>query len=204
MPEKIRCELVPRDAVYDLAYELADRIRASGFGPDIVVAIARGGFAPARILCDALALHRLGSIQIVHYREAATEEGEARVLVPLSIPIEGQRVLVVDDVNDTGETLKVARTYLESLGPAEVRTAVLHRKTRSPVPCDYSGGIVEEWRWLIYPWAVFEDIGGFLRRMKPPPADQAEAERRLLADYGLSVPPDLLRRLLRPLAAEAQ
>lgn len=196
MAEKLRCELVSNEAVYDLAWTLASRIRGSGFGPDLVVAVSRGGFTPARVLCDLLGLFNLTSIRVVHYRGPADKEPAATVRYPLCIPVEGQRVLVVDDVNDTGDTLRAARAHLESLGPAEVRTAVLHEKLGSPVRADYAAGTIGEWRWLIYPWAVVEDVGGFLRRMEPGPKDAAEADRRLRSDYGLEVPAPLLKRLI--------
>ena len=196
MAEKLRCELVSEDSVYDLAYALADRVRASGFVPDLVVAISRGGFTPARVLCDVLGIFNLTSIRVVHYRKAATKEQAAYIQYPLCIPIAGQRVLVVDDVNDSGDTLQVARAHLASMGPAEVRTAVLHEKTSSPIRADFTAATITEWRWLIYPWAVVEDVGGFLRDMDPRPDTPAAAEQRLRDAYGLQVPLPQLQRLL--------
>jgi len=196
MVEKLRCELVSNETVYDLAWTLAAQVRDSGFEPDLVVAVSRGGFTPARVLCDVLGIFNLTSIRVVHYRGPADKEPVATVKYPLCIPVEGQRLLVVDDVNDTGDTLKAARGHLEPRGPREVRTAVLYEKVGSPVRADYAAGTIDEWRWLIYPWAVVEDVGGFLRRMDPPPRDAAEANLRLRVDYGLEVPVALLGRLL--------
>lgn len=196
MVEKLRCELVSSESVHDLAWTLAERVRDSGFVPDLVVAVSRGGFTPARVLCDVLGIFNLTSIRVVHYRGPADKEPVATVKYPLCIPVEGQRLLVVDDVNDTGDTLRAARAHLESLGPREVRTAVLHEKVGSPVRADYAAGSIDEWRWLIYPWAVVEDVGGFLRRMDPPPGDAGQAALRLRADYGLDVAAPLLERLL--------
>jgi hypoxanthine phosphoribosyltransferase len=203
MAERLRCELVSNEAVYDLAWTLAERVRASGFPPDLVVAVSRGGFTPARVLCDVLGLFNLTSIRVVHYRGPAAMEPVATVKYPLCIPVEGQRLLVVDDVNDTGDTLRAARAHLEALGPREVRTAVLHEKLGSPVRADYAAGTIDEWRWLIYPWAVVEDVGGFLRQMEPPPSDVAAARERLRLDYGLEVPVALVGRLLSLAAGES-
>ncbi len=202
MADKLRCELVSCDTVYELAYALASKVRASGFAPDLVVAVSRGGFSPARVLCDVLGILNLTSIRVVHYRAAAVMEPLATVKYPLCVPIEGQRVLVVDDVNDTGDTLRTARTHLESLGPVEVRTAVLHEKVGSPVRADFAVATIVEWRWLIYPWAVVEDVGGFLREMDPPPTDASDADRRLRVDYGLAVPAPQLGRLLKLIAEQ--
>ena len=196
MAEKFLCELVSSESVYALAYTLASEIRASGFRPDLVVAISRGGFTPARVLCDALGIFNLTSIRIFHYKRAATKNGAATVKYPLCIPVNGLRLLVVDDVNDSGDTLREARKHLETLGPKELRTAVLQEKAGSTVCADYVAESVAEWRWLIYPWAVVEDVGGFLKEMEPPPSGGSEAAERLRRDYGLVVPTPQLERLL--------
>lgn len=202
MAEKLRCELISNDVVYDLAWTVAGKVRASGFEPDLVIAISRGGFIPARVLCDVLGIFNLTSIRVVHYRGPADMEPVATVKYPVCIPVAGQRLLVVDDVNDTGDTLRAARAHLEALGPAEVRMAVLHEKVGSPVRAEYAGGVIDEWRWLIYPWAVVEDLGGFLSQMDPPPMGTPEAKGRLRANYGLDVPEALLERLLTLTAAK--
>ncbi len=196
MTERLRCELVSQKTVYDLTYKLADQIRASDYHPDLVVAISRGGFTPARVLCDVLGLFNLTSIRVVHYRKAAVHEQQAYVKYPLCMDIAGQRILLVDDVNDTGDTLKTARAHLEGLGPTEVRIAVLHEKACSPVRAEYVAESLDEWRWLIYPWAVVEDVGGFLNEMTPPPDDASHAADWLQKTYGLQLPNDQLSHLL--------
>ena len=106
---------------------------------------------------------------------------------PLTGGVKGKRVLIVDDVNDTGDTLVVARAHLDEFHPAEVRTAVLHEKATSPVHADYHAAEVLEWRWMIYPWARVEDIGGFIRAMDPPPADTDEVIARLKDEYAIEI-----------------
>ncbi len=196
MAELLRCELISQETVYDLVYKMADQIRSSDYHPDLVVAISRGGFTPARVLCDVLGLFNLTSIRVVHYRKAAVHEQQAYVKYPLCMDIAGQRILLVDDVNDTGDTLQAARVHLEGLGPTEVRIAVLHEKTNSPVRAEYVAEPLDEWRWLIYPWAVVEDVGGFLREMTPPPEDADQAADWLLKTYGMRLANDQLERLL--------
>jgi len=196
MTEQLHCELISQETVYDLVDRLAAKIRDSGYKPDLVVAISRGGFTPARVLCDVLGLFNLTSIRVVHYRKAAVHEQQAYVKYPLCMDIAGQRILLVDDVNDTGDTLEVARAHLEGLGPTEVRIAVLHEKTGSPVVAEYVAETLDEWRWLIYPWAVVEDVGGFLREMTPAPEDAGQAAGWLHETYGLQLPDSQIERLL--------
>ncbi|HEB67290.1 MAG TPA: phosphoribosyltransferase, partial [Gammaproteobacteria bacterium] len=92
-----------------------------------------------------------------------------------------QRVLLVDDVNDTGDTLRAAVEHLRERGAAEVRVAVLHDKPGSRFQVDYRGQRIRGWRWLIYPWAVAEDVRGFLARHDGP--REPEAARQWLETH---------------------
>lgn len=191
-----RCELVSWSRFHALARKLARQVHASGYRPDILVGIGRGGYLPARILSDFLDLMDLTSFKIEHYH--ATRKGrQARVRYPLNADLTGRRVLLVDDVSDSGDTFRVALDHLASCGsPAEVRTAVLHHKVVSPFVPDYYAHKVINWRWIVYPWAVAEDVGSYIRAMSPPPVDMAEVERRLWLERGLRLPRPLLRDIL--------
>ncbi len=182
--------------VVDACDRLCRTIRGAGFVPDTVVAVARGGFMPARFVCDFLGISRLLSVKVQHYGAGAQMQQRAEVTSPLGSEIRGERVLVVDDVNDSGETLQAARPYLEGLEPAEIRTAVLHEKTNTACRADFAVHSIDEWRWILYPWAVVEDVGQFLLDMEPAPATRADALSRLAADHGLSLDPAELDRVL--------
>ena len=66
MQEPIRCELISWTAVQHLTRSLAAKIRASGFRPDVVVAIARGAYVPARLLCDHLdIMEQIATIEFI-------------------------------------------------------------------------------------------------------------------------------------------
>ncbi len=145
-----------------LARLLAGKIRESGFSPQVVLAIARGGVVPARLLCDHLDIMEMACLRVAHYR-AHHKSPEAKVCQSLSLDLDGRRVLLVDDVSDTGDSFEAALAYLRArTTPAEVRTCALHHKQTSAYVPDYFGGQITEWRWLTYPWAVLEDLGGFI------------------------------------------
>jgi hypoxanthine phosphoribosyltransferase len=187
-----RCEVVTWNRFYALARLLAHRIHDSGYRPEMIVAIGRGGWMPARILSDFLGQMDLTSFKIEHYR-GAQKQAEARVRYPLAADVGARRVLLVDDVSDSGDTFAVALEHLHSRGAAaEVRTAVLHHKTVCPYVPDYYASKIVKWRWIIYPWAVAEDLEGFVRAMKPVPVDADEIARRLAADHGVRVPRGVL------------
>jgi len=185
--ELFPCEVISLERVYDLSFRLANSIRESGFAPDLMVAIARGGFVPARLVCDFLQHSSLTSMTVRHYAAGAQREANAYVRHPLSVDVKGLRVLVVDDVNASGDTLEVVKQELQRLGAAETRFGVLHEKAGSCFSADYSVERIEDAHWLIYQWALIEDALGFLASMQPAPSSRAAAEERLDRDFGLKL-----------------
>lgn len=193
----MQVELVSWEAVYMRCRSVAGRIREAGFRPEVIVAIARGGYVPARLLCDFLDVRDLTSIRVEHYGGGAAKAPRTELRFPLSGDIGGRRVLLVDDVNDSGETLAVALPHLQQFEPAALRTAVLDHKRVSPVAVDFCGRRVEQWHWITYPWAVIEDIDAFLGRLEPAPRDAQEARERLARELGIRVSPQLLEDVAR-------
>jgi hypoxanthine phosphoribosyltransferase len=197
--ELFPCQLVSWGEAYLLANGLARAVKASGFCPDLVVAIGRGGFVPARTVCDLLLHERLTSMKVEHYGLSAQRK-EVVIRYPLAVDVKGQRLLIVDDVTDTGDTLKTAVGYVQGLQPAEVRTGVLQHKTTSSFQPDYFAGVVKEWRWIIYPWAAHEDLVGFTEQVL---SDQllsiGQIGDRLGERYLLAVDDETLREVLTEL-----
>ncbi len=195
------CELISWAEVQRLSLALARRILNSDYRPEVIVAIGRGGYVPARLLCDYLDSMELTSIKIEHYLAGSHKTEQAVIKYPLCADIEDKRVLLVDDVNDSGDTLEVAVAHLQSFKPARIRTAVMHLKTTSHYPIDFYARKIIKWRWLIYPWATYEDITAFLQRLSPPPSDLEDARRKLHKQFDIRITQrqlkdiDMLRQL---------
>jgi hypoxanthine phosphoribosyltransferase len=196
MGHGFRCELVGWDEVQRLARDLAQRLRADGFAPDIIVSIGRGGWIPGRLLSDYLGILNLTELKVEHYK-GTEKQAVARIAYPLRADLAGQLVLVVDDVTDTGDSFAVALKHIHSRGePAQLRTAVLHHKSLSSYVPDYFGKAVSDWRWIIYPWAMMEDLSALIAKMDPAPAGAEEVAGRLLRDHGITVPLDRAEEVL--------
>ncbi len=179
------CELIGWGEVQRLTRRLATRIRAAGVRPDIIVAIGRGGWVPGRLLSDLLDVMNLTEFKIEHYR-AAERSRRAEVRYPLNAPIDGLHLLLVDDVSDSGDTFDTALAHLASRGrPASLHTVVLHHKQTASMVPDFYGRKLLKWRWLIYPWAMVEDLSGFTARMRPPPRGREALRRWLHEEYGI-------------------
>jgi len=164
---RVNVRLVSWEDIVDWAWGLADKIRASGYKPDVVVALARGGYVPARLICDFLDIENLLSIQSQHWTEAAKAEEKAIIKFPYTVDLSGMKVLLVDDIVDTGDTLSLAKKFVtENWKPLEARTAAL--QWISPVAKfkpDYYYIEVKEWIWFQYPWTRLEDTYQFIKRM---------------------------------------
>lgn len=184
---KFPCELLTWGHIHRLSRRLALLVKESGYRPDLLVAIGRGGYVPARLLSDYLCQDNLADMRIVHYKQGAEKKETAEIRYPLNADPKDLKVLVVDDVSDTGDTLGLAVDHVLGFGPREVQTAVLHHKEVSSFVPDYFAARVVRWRWIIYPWAVVEDLSGFISRMEERPDDPQGIARRLALEYGLHV-----------------
>ena len=196
MPDTLLCELVSWGEVHRLCRRLSRMIRASGYQPDIVVAVGRGGYIPARLVCDALDIMALTSVKIEHYLSGLNKQAEAVIRYPLCVDIKDQSVLIVDDVNDSGDTLRLTTEHIQDFQPQEVRTAVMHDKRVTQFQVDYFAKRIIKWRWLVYPWAIHEDINAFISRLSPPPQNLAEIQQQLAEQFRIRITLKQLREII--------
>ena len=164
---RIPTKLVSWNDIVKWSRELAKKVKESGYKPDVIVAVARGGFVPARLLCDFLGVENLLSLQSQHWTEAAKAAERAIIKFPYKVDLIGKKVLLVDDIVDTGESLALAKKYiLENWRPKELRIATLQWiKPVAKIKPDYYLIEVTEWVWFQYPWTRLEDTYQFFKRM---------------------------------------
>lgn len=196
MNKNASARIIFLDEAYEMAYRVSKQITDSSDSFDIILGISRGGLPPARMISDFLNIETLTSLQISHYARGGVEKEKVHVTDPLNIDIEGKKVLIVDDVNDSGETLKAAYEHAGSLNPADVKTAVLHEKESTSFHAHYTGSDLSEWKWLIYQWAVTEDILEFLNKDGMLNAEEKTAINHLSEKYGLKIEIDLFRKIV--------
>ncbi|MEM0272834.1 MAG: phosphoribosyltransferase [Thermoprotei archaeon] len=162
---ELRCVVLTWGDIYGLSRKMALHIKQDGFRPDLVVAVSRGGVVPARIACDVLGIMDLLSVKVDHWLQTGDHTEKAVIKYPLSIELTGKRVLVVDDIADTGSSLEVAKNHVLGLGASVVRTATMQTLQTSSFNPDYTGERVSEWAWFIYPWNFYEDLGNLMLRL---------------------------------------
>jgi hypothetical protein len=142
------------DEIYDMLVNLAIRIKESGFKPDLIVGVSRGGWAPGRIFSDLLANTHTANIKIEFYVGINKTARKPIITQPISEDISGKKILVVDDVADTGESLLVALDHVRERGAGEVKTVTVYHKPHSRVKPDFFAETTSN--WIVFPWERLE------------------------------------------------
>ena len=161
-PPEPEVEVLTWSAFGDASRELAILVARSGYRPGILLGIARGGLLPAAAIAYALDVKNLFMMSIEFYTGVDERLDFPVMLPPLlsAVDIAGARVLVVDDVADTGGTLKLVKDFCAE-HVADVRCAVLYEKPRSLVKCEYV------WKrtghWVNFPWSSQAPVVTHLR-----------------------------------------
>jgi hypoxanthine phosphoribosyltransferase len=159
LPEKIKCTVTNWNYIYDLCRDLSSSVVESGYEPDVIVALARGGWFAGRMVCDFLGISDLISLKVEHYVGTARLADECRVRYPIAAEmVTDKRVLIVDDIADTGKSLQQASDYVKEFKPADCRTGVLQLLFTSETTPDYFAEFLEDWMWVVYPWNFIEDM----------------------------------------------
>lgn len=137
-----------------LSFELAKQVIGSGEKFDLVVALAKGAWPMSRALVDYLAMSNLVSLGIRFYSGINQRLKEPEVYQDLPVRVNGKKILLFDDVADTGESLIFASDYLLEQGAALVKTATLFFKERSAITPDYYASRTNA--WIIFPFEIRE------------------------------------------------
>lgn len=187
LPDDFTCTITNWDYIYGRCRAVADQVKRTEFEPEVVVALARGGWFAGRCLCDFLGLDDLTSLKMEHYVGTAQKTGEPEIRYPMPEgSVEGKDVLIIDDIADTGGSIEHAYEYVTDRNPNSVRTATIQLLGTSEFEPDYVGEYLDEWTWVVYPWNFIEDmidlVGGVMEHTDQESVS-AEDVRRLLAEH---------------------
>ncbi|OHD11525.1 MAG: phosphoribosyltransferase [Spirochaetes bacterium GWD1_27_9] len=152
------------DEIHRLTHKIAMDIQKD-WQPDVIVAIASGGFIPARILKTYLKK----DIYVVGLKRYSDTE-EAIHHQPIKIQwidevekkIKDKKILLVDEVDDTRLTLSYCLKELLKHDPKEIRVAILHQKLKPKeaefppeIKTIYQGEQIDD-VWIKYPWEAVD------------------------------------------------
>jgi len=145
------------DDISKMVHDLWDRIKKSGFKPDCLIGISRGGLIPVRILSDISNINDVYIVGVKYYQDI--EDKKKKPIITQDVNeknVKGKIVLFVDDVSDTGESIRFIVDHLKKKGIKQLKTLTLHYKPWSVFKPDYY--LVTTKKWIIYPWEEMETI----------------------------------------------
>ena len=189
---EIEFEIPTWNQVYDMLLNLAEKIRKNGFKPDIIVGVSRGGWPPARVLSDLLDNPNLANVRAEFYLGVAETKGEPTLTQPASVVVAGKKVLIVDEVADTGKSLKLVREHIIKEGATEAKVATVYYKPWSIIMPDYYEK--ETSRWIVFPWEIKETIRKIVKKCREK-RKSVEGETAKLVKAGISA--ELVKRFLK-------
>ena len=178
------------DDVYDMTIELARQVKGSGYSPQVIVGVSRGGWPPARVMSDLLENPNLANMKVEFYKNIGVTAQRPKITQPVTSEVVGKRVLVVDDVADSGRSLRVISKHLGRKGAREIRVCTLYMKPKSIFKPDHYARTTS--KWVIFPWERLEAIHLIKRNLSS--AGKTNRVIRELKGSGLSA--SLIRKLL--------
>jgi hypoxanthine phosphoribosyltransferase len=168
----------------------------SGFKPDVIVSITRGGWVPARVLSDLLEIPNLATVRVEFYLGVAETRNEPVLTQGLSTAVTRKRALIVDDVADTGKSLQLARKHVLQQGATEVKIATVYRKPWNIIKPDYYE--TETSCWVVFPWEIKEPIRKIVEKHGDKNAIDMETAKLVKA----GLPKQLAERFLKEVFEE--
>lgn len=153
---EIEFEVPSWSRIYSMLLKVADEVRENDFDPDVIVGVSRGGWFPARVLSDLLGNPNLANVKAEFYVGVGETRESPTLTQPVSVCVEDKKVLVVDEVADTGKSLKLVKSHISDKGAGEIRVATVYYKPWSVVSPDYYGKKTTS--WVVFPWEMKETI----------------------------------------------
>ena len=190
LPDEFNCTITNWEYIYGLCRGVSNQVKAADFEPDVVVALARGGWFAGRCICDFLGLDDLTSLKMEHYVGTGVKSDEPQIRYPMpEESVNDKNVLVIDDIADTGGSLRRAHEYVTERGAADVRTGTLQLLQTSEFDPEFVGERLEEWTWVVYPWNFIEDMidltAGVMEKADQESFTRADVRHYLAAYHGI-------------------
>jgi len=179
--------------IYDMLLSQARKIQNQQYQPDTIIGIAKGGIIPARLLSDLIETPQLSTIEIESYQSIAEPTLKPTLKKTLSTSVEGKKILVVDDISDTGRCLKLAQTYLQEQVALEIRIATLYFKPQSITKPDFYEKQTSN--WVVFPWEIKETLRKITQKFEGKRAANKEIAKLVKA----GLPKQLVEELLKTL-----
>jgi hypoxanthine phosphoribosyltransferase len=167
------------DEMNELCFLIGKQMREQGIKADRIVTLAKGGWPMTRSLVDFTSVNSVASIGMKFYKSELGERFEKpRVYQDLPVLVEGEKVILFDDVADSGESLKYTKEYLLDRGVKSVIVASLFYKPHSILKPDFYGA--ETSAWIIFPYETKEAFEFFNEKWTKENLSNDEIDERMI------------------------
>lgn len=144
------------DQLNQLAFEISQQTEKDGLKFDRIVTLAKGGWPLTRSLVDFMQVPEVASIGIKFYKGINKRYERPQIYQDIPISIQGENLLLFDDVADTGKSIEFTLNYLKNKGAKDVKTATLFYKPHSSLKPDYFAQKTTD--WIVFPYETAETI----------------------------------------------
>jgi len=143
------------------------------------------------VLSDLLENPNIATIKVEYYEDIYKTRSKPEITQPLTVDISGKRILLVDDIADSGHSLKLVKEHLFERGAADVKICTLYRKPWSIVAPDFNARTTDA--WVCFPHEIFETMRKVYSKSKKQGKTKKEIEQKLLR---MGIKPSLVRKFL--------
>jgi|TARA_B100001741_G_scaffold311010_1_gene311307 hypoxanthine phosphoribosyltransferase len=163
MAEKL---FISWDEYNSIVEKLAIQIADSGFKPDLLIGIARGGLPIIDVLSRVMKL-KCAYLAVESYSGTGIEDQQGKLTFSreMSSTVQnlGGNLLLCDDLSDTGVTLNRSMDWLRKYKPLKdkinsIKTAILWKKAKSTFNPDFCAVTLKNNPWIVQPFERYEEI----------------------------------------------
>lgn len=179
------------DQLGHLSFKLAKQILKKGSRYDRIIVIAKGGLTWSRVLADYLMIPDIETIRVRLYRGIGKTFKKPQILQDIKANIEGERILLFDDVADSGQTLEFVEKLLKKQGAKSIDTAALFYKPASKTIPNFYDHQTDA--WIVFPHELREFIEETSRDWLEKGLTKKQAHARFIR---LNLPEDQIKYFL--------
>ncbi len=168
------------EQMHQISLDLGVKILQSDCQFDILVTLIKGGWTWSRTLADILAIPELASFRLKSYESKYPGIKLEKPILKsnLNHNLKNKKVLLFDDVDDSGESLIFALNYLKKFHPKLIKSATLFHKPHSKIVPDFYGAVSSA--WIIFPHELREAITGLAKKWQNNGLTKLLIKNRLL------------------------
>lgn len=179
------------DQLGHLCFKLGRLINAADKKYDRIVVIAKGGLTWSRVLADYLNIPEIEAVRVKLYRGINKTFKKPEIIQPVKADITGEKILLFDDVADSGQTLEFVKNLLLDQGAKVIDTATLFYKPSSSIIPDFYDHQTDA--WIVFPHEIREFIEETSKDWLEKGLSLKQAEQRYLR---LGLPEDQVKYFL--------